>query len=261
MANDREPISTRSGLILEMLQSRRSVKVSELCAILQVSEITIRRDLNDMAAKGLIRRVHGGAVLADSGEDARFFANRAQQNAEVKRLLAAEAAKLVPDNGSVYLDSGSTCFEVARHLATTGREYLIVTDSILVLRELFGIPRLETMILGGSLARDQVTVDGHLSTENARKLALDVCLFSANGFTTEHLANHYLSGVSTKETMIRTVKTSICVVDASKFGQLGRFQFCRWDDVDVMITDSRLPEQAREEIADKGVRLHIVPAK
>lgn len=260
MSKEHESWATRErcDLILQMLQSRRSLKVAELCAFLKVSEITVRRALNDLADKGLVKRVHGGAVLADTDEDSMFFTNRAKQNVAIKRLLAVEAVKHIPDNGSVYLDSGSTCLEIAKHLAVSGREYLVVSDSILVLQELFGIPRLDTMILGGSLARDKVTIDGHLATENARKLSLDVCLFSANGFTDDKVDNHFLSGVPTKEIMIQQAKRSICVIDSSKYNRTCRFQFCRWEDVDALITDSGLPLEAREHIARKGVEVHVV---
>ncbi len=260
MAKEHETRSAkdRNDLILHMLQSRRSMKVAELCALLKVSEITIRRTLNEMAEKGLITRVHGGAMLVDAVEDGRFFAARAAQNHEVKKLLAQEAAKRLPPNASVYLDSGSTCFEVAKQIASSGREHLVVTDSILVLHELFGLPRLETMLLGGSLARDKVTMDGHIALDNAKRLSLDFCIVSTNSFTVEELNNQYLSGVATKEIMIERAKRSLCVIDSSKFDKRCCFHFCRWEDMDELITDSGLPDEAAAAIAAKGVEVHIV---
>lgn len=262
MAKPPEPWAPkeRADVIMRLLQSRRTVKVTELCAILKVSEITIRRSLNEMAEKGLIMRVHGGAMLVDTGEDSRFFANRARQNQLVKRLLAAETVASLPPSGSLYLDSGSTCFEVAKALATSGKEYLVVTDSLLVLRELFGIPHLETMLLGGALAPDKVTMDGHLAVESAKRLSLDVCVFSANGFTVDEISNHYLSGVATKEMMIQRCKKSVCIIDSGKYNEQCRFHFCGWEDVDEMATDSGLPREAIRGIMAQNVEVRVAEA-
>lgn len=248
----------RSDLILQILHSRRSVKVTELCAMLKLSEITIRRTLNEMADKGLVIRVHGGAMLGDTGEDTLFFDRRAKQNQLVKQMLAKEAVKLLPPSGSIYLDSGSTCLQVAREVANSGKEYLIVTDNILIPQEIFGMPRVETMLLGGTLARDKVTIDGYVAQDNAKKFALDFCLFSANGFTTQEISNYYLSGVATKETMIKRAKKSICIIDSTKYNNQSRFHFCRWDDVDEMITDSALSPDAMAAITSQGVKIHSV---
>lgn len=250
--------SDRNTLIVQIIQARGNVKVSELCELLEVSEITVRRCLNDLAKQGRIRRVHGGAVLADKLEDGLFVENRARQNHEVKQRIAVEAAGMVPVNGSVYLDSGSTCLEVAKELGRRGKPYLIITDSLLVLHELYGLPQLRVMLLGGELATDKVTLDGHMATEAAKRLSVDVCMFSANGFTDEQLDNQYLFGVSNKEAIIEKAKRRVFISDSSKYNRLCCFHFCRWEDVNVFVTDSNLPEATRAVISSKGVDVRVV---
>ncbi len=254
------PTRDRNETILQMLRARRNLRVGELARILKVSEITIRRVLNDMAAEGLLRRTHGGAELIDSVENSQFFQTRAQQNIEKKRLLAGAAIECIPPNGSVYLDSGSTCFEIAKQLGVGGRPLTIVTDSILVLQELHGLPGIDAMILGGGLANDKVTVDGHLAVEAARHVSVDVCFFSANGFTDDQIANQYLRGVPTKKAMIERAKKSVCVSDSSKFNKQCCFHFCRWEDVDVFVTDSGLAPEIVAAIAAKGADVRVVEA-
>lgn len=247
----------RMEAIFQIVSRQGTARVTELQEVLGVSDMTIRRCLNAMAADGLIRRVHGGAAAIDGGES-RFMIMRNSLNTNVKELLANRAIDFMPEGGSVYLDSGTTCFAVAKRLATAGKRINIITDSIKITRELQGVRHLTTMLLGGILCDDMTTLDGPLTAEAASRISLDICLFSADGFNEERLDNKYLAGAMTKKIVISRSQRSMCICDSSKYNKRCCFMFCGWDEVDLFLTDSYLPPKARRAIADKGVEVHIV---
>ena len=250
-------IQDRNSTILNLLRMRRSMKISELQEILGVSDMTVRRCLNVMASDGLIRRVHGGAMAIEEGET-RFVQLRNSLNLDIKDRLAVRAFDFIPDNGSVFLDSGTTCFSVAKRLAVSGKKCNVVTDSIRILRELQGVRHLSTMILGGALSDDMTTLDGVFTADSAERVSMNICLFSADGFNDEQLENKFLTGAMTKKILISRTDRSMCIADSSKYEQRCCFRFCGWEDVDMLLTDSGLPERGVKAIAGKGVEIHVV---
>ncbi len=256
-ANGLNSFQDRMEAVFQIVTRQGSARVSELQEILGVSDMTIRRCLNAMASDGLIRRVHGGAAAIEGGES-RFMIMRNSLNTNVKALLANRAIEFIPENGSVYLDSGTTCFAVAKRLATSGKTVNIITDSIKITRELQGIRNLTTMLLGGTLCDDMTTLDGPLTAEAAGRITLDICLFSADSFNEERIDNKYLAGAMTKKIVISRSGKSMCICDSSKYNKRCCFMFCGWDEVDMLLTDSHLPPKARRAIADKGVEVHTV---
>ncbi len=208
-------LNERNKLIYKMLQERQSVTVSEFQKYLGVSDMTVRRSLKEMASLGLIRRVHGGAEAIEEPPMNAYY-SRSAQNRVLKTRMARKAVEFIPENGSVYLDAGSTCFTVGQELNASGKPCIVITDSIKLLQELQGSPTLETMILGGTLAGDQVTVDGALTAETASRIAVDLCIFSANGFNVEQMENQFLTGAVTKKTLIQRAAKSMFIAD-SKF--------------------------------------------
>lgn len=247
----------RNRLIQEMLNQRGRLSVAELQDLLGVSDMTVRRCLNEMAAEGLLRRVHGGAAALDANESKLLFDSRTVENLEYKIALARAAVAFIPPGISVYLDGGTTCHQISRHIPE-GLNCFVVTDSISVLKELRGRKGVETILLGGQLAEDDNTVDGPLAAENASRMSVDMCMISSGSFTTDHLQNNVLTSMLTKKIMLENAKRNICVSDAGKFNKSKFLRFCDWERIAVFITDSRLPDDARKAIAAHGVEIHIV---
>lgn len=252
------PSGERNKIISQMMRIRGRMSVSELQELLGVSDMTVRRCLNEMAEDGIIKRIHGGAVLVNMGQNAHLFHQRQLDNPEMKAALAKAVASFIPDGGSIYLDGGTTCFEVARRLPE-GLRCFVVTDSFAVLRELRGRTGIEAIIFGGQLAEDDNTVDGPLTAEIAAKMIVDMAIFSSAGFSEDRIENAGMSSLLTKKVMIQTAQRSLCVVDASKYRNVKCVKFCDWDEVSILVTDSRLPEEAVEAIRSKGVEVHVIP--
>lgn len=251
------PPKDRHQTIYQMLRLRGKMTVAELQALLGVSDMTVRRSLNDMAASGMIRRFHGGAEYIDVDQNERLFQTRERENVEYKLAIAREAMQFLPPGGSAFLDGGTTCYQIAKCIPRDFSCY-IVTDSIATAREVRSRPGVEAILLGGQIADDDNTIDGPLTAELAAKISVDVCMFSTSSFNVEGLENVVLTSVLTKKAMIEKAGRNVAVADASKFDKARFIRFCDWDRVDVFITDERLPEDALETIRGAGVEVRMV---
>lgn len=247
----------RNETILHMLRMRRSMKITELQEVLGVSDMTVRRCLNEMAAEGLLKRVHGGATIIDPWELERGFHSRVAENLETKIRLAEKVTLFVRDGGSIYLDGGTTCYEIAKRLTEKGKKCTVITDSIAIMKELFEKPHIEALLLGGHLSHDGNTMDGPMATDAARKISVDLCVFSCDTFDTAQIMNQSLAGTQTKRVMMERSQLCMCVTASNKFGKTRCFQFCEWGEVDLFVTDSGLPKDVATEIEAHGVEVHI----
>ncbi len=247
----------RNKVIYQLLRAKRRLSVAELQALLGVSDMTIRRCLNEMADDGLLRRVHGGAVALDVADISVPFQTKLMANQEKKISMAKIAVDFIPAGGSVFLDGGTSSYEVARNLAASNRGCLVITDNLAILLELSRRPNIETILLGGKLSGDNNTIDGPLTAETAGKFSVDLAVVGAGGFNDEQLENRGFIGATTKRIMIQQAARSMCVADSSKYRNTKCFRFCGWDEIDDFVTDSALPADARRKIAAKGVRVHV----
>lgn len=250
---------SRNDIVFRTLLDRRSMSVREIQDLLGVSGMTVRRCLDDLQREGLIRRVHGGAKIIDPwnrGEP--VFQQRLVRDAEIKGAMADRAMDLVPEGGSIYFDGGTTCYEFAKRLIAHGKRCVAVTDSIMATLELRPHKNLQTILIGGQVADDGNSMDGPLAADFASGLTVDVSFFSASGFNDEQLENSALAGVLVKKLMLQKASKVVCLIESQKYCKQKCFRFFGWDGVDVLVTDSGLPEAAREAIAAKGVEVRIV---
>ncbi len=247
----------RNKLIYQLLRSKRRLKVAELQELLGVSDMTVRRCLNEMADDGLLRRVHGGAVALDLADISVPFQTKLMANQEKKIAIAKIAVDFIPAGGSVFLDGGTSSYEVARNLAASSRGCLVITDNLAILLELSRKPNIETILLAGRLSGDNNTIDGPLTAETAGKFSVDLAVVGAGGFNDDQLENRGFIGATTKRIMIQKAARSMCVADSSKYKNTKCFRFCGWDEIDVFVTDSALPPEALGNISAKGVTVHI----
>jgi DeoR/GlpR family transcriptional regulator of sugar metabolism len=246
---------TRTRTIFDLLRSQGTVQVAELTRLLEVSDMTVRRDLRSMAAEGLLRPVHGGAVALSSFGEEKSFAARQVEEQGRKTAIAREAVAILQDGESLYLDGSTTCAELARLLK--GGNHVVITDSLSVLTELNGRPGIELVLLGGSLDRDGNTFDGLLAVESARRIQADCCFFSARGFSPEGVSNAGMTGSQVKQIMIQSSRRCFLLADSTKYGRSGVIRLCGWPEVDVLVTDSGLPETARELIRQAGAQVRV----
>lgn len=247
----------RNKLIYNMLREKRSLRVAELQALLGVSDMTVRRCLNEMANDGLLRRVHGGAVALHVADISVPFQTKLMAHQEKKIAIAKKAVECIPAAGSVFLDGGTSSYEIARRLAAAGAPGLVVTDNLAVFLEMSRKTHVETILLGGKLSGDDNTLDGPLTAETAGKFSVDLAVISAGGFNDEQLENRGFTGSITKRVMIQRAERVMCIADSSKYRNTRCFRFCGWEEIDDFVTDSDLAAAVRERIAAHGVAVHV----
>jgi DeoR family fructose operon transcriptional repressor len=246
----------RRERVKQIVRSRHVVRVEDLKDELGVSTATIRRDLHELEEEGELRRVHGGAISVDiSPIEARFEA-KATKNPDEKRRIAQVAAAMVEPDSKIYLDAGSTCLELARLLAPR-TDITVVTNSLPAINEMAGTgPRL--IVIGGELRPLSQALVGPLSTKVLDELYLDhafVGTFSLSldaGLTTTDPAEAF-----TKEYVLTRTRDAVLLVDSSKLGTRSFAHAGRLDQIDVVITDAPLDEEASRTFEHAGVRVLV----
>ena len=247
---------TRKRIIYDLLTRKGSVTIVELARDLGVTDMTVRRDIAAMEKEGSLRRVHGGAVAIEGATMETSFTARRVKSRNQKVAIAKRAAGLLDSANALFIDGSTTCSELARLLPSgSGRQ--IVTDSLSVLLELNGRPGLELILLGGTLDQDGNTFDGVLAVENAGRIKVDLCFFSANGFDPEGVFNAGMIGSQVKQIMIRNSRRSVLLADSTKWGAGGMFKLCDWAEVDVLVSDSDIAPETAENLRGRHTEVII----
>ncbi len=241
----------RLGLIVD---SRGAARLEELSAALGVSQATVRRDLNALAAAGRLRRVHGGAVAIDQRLDEPHFDAKAAAAATEKQQIAERAVELLSPDETVYLDSGSTVLALAR-LLHGWNQLTVVTNSLPVATELVGRgPRL--IVIGGELRATSRAFVGPLTRLLLDDLHLDRAVMGTfalsldDGLTTTDPSEAY-----TKQLVISRAGEVILLADSTKLGTRSFVRAGRVEDVDVLVTDAGIDERTARTLARRGVRV------
>ncbi|MFZ4082011.1 MAG: DeoR/GlpR family DNA-binding transcription regulator [Pirellula sp.] len=239
----------RRARMLEFIRQQGFVSIPELRDSLDVSESTIRRDLESLEESGEARRTHGGVFYTGSVSGIRQFQRgNANDGAwDKKRAIALEASKLVSDHDTVLLDGGSSTYELAKQLV--GRPLQIVTNSLPVANLFSASESVDLVVLGGAIHnRTGVThgpyTDQMLETINVQKAFLSVAGVNERGFY-----NSNMLLVETERCMMRAADRTIIVADSTKFGRSSLARMCEWEQVDTLVVDQDLSTQWRDRIA------------
>jgi len=237
-----------------IVESRGAARLEELSTALGVSQATVRRDLNALAAAGRLRRVHGGAVTLDQRLAEPHFDVKAAAATAEKQRIAARAVELIAPDDTIYLDSGSTVLALARLLHGWDR-LTVVTNSLPVATELAGRgPRL--IVIGGELRAASLALVGPLTRLLLDELHVDRALMGTfalsfdDGLTTTDPAEAY-----TKELVMRRAREVILLADSTKIGTRSFVSAGRLGDVDTIVTDTGIDERLVRTLKRRGIRV------
>ena len=252
----------RRLLLLEILRKQPGLRVPQLAKALDVSEGTIRNDLNALDQQGKLTRVHGGAVL---NEPALFQSNsfmlRFQKNAAAKLAIAREAAALVKDGDSILLDASSTCYYFARAL-TERKKLRVITNGFECARELAQNSTNTVILIGGLVNYDSSSVTGLLSEQVISELHVQKAFFSCSGFSLERgMTEVHLSEAQLKQKATKSAQSVIALVDSTKFGKEDLTPFAHLDQITHLITDSELSSDWIEKLTRAGIYFTLCEAE
>lgn len=252
-------VAERRQEILERVTQSGRVAVSELSEEFDVSEVTIRTDLQALAEGNLVLRTHGGAIPAGSGlSKILSLALRRQQQVTEKGRIGVAAAALIADGDAIVLDSSSTALAVAQRLKN--RRYLtVVTNSLTVAQELLDAPGVTVVLPGGTVRRDTASLIGANGLALLNPLNLQKGFFGAHGITlAEGLTDVSAEEAEMKRPLVAMCRQVIAVVDATKWGRLGLASFASLEEVHTIVTDSHAPAGLVAEVRGAGVEVVLV---
>lgn len=257
------PAGVRRTRVLQLLRDRDFVRVSELAAWFEVSEVTIRNDLDALARRAQLRRVHGGAVPRATVPAERPFEEAEDTAAEEKRAIATAAAALVTPGDSIIIDVGTTATAVAEALAA--REELtdvtVFTSSLTIALALEAAsPRLTVVVTGGTLRPKQHSLVEPLAGQVLRSIHVGTAFVGCNGVDVDRgVTNINLPETEVKKLLIERSEQRVVCADSSKLGQVALAHVCDLVDVDLLITDERADTELVTALRDAGVQVTLAP--
>ncbi len=250
----------RRGVILEELGSVGSVSVAELSKKLGVSDMTIRRDLEELSGRNLLRKVHGGAIPVSRSAEPHFEQKRRLKRAE-KMAIARAAQGFVNDGDTVAFSAGTTTWHVASTLYAGHRDLTFVTNSTNVALTLQENGWEEIVLSGGMFRTPSDALVGPFADRTLRTLNADVLFLGAHGVDPDAgLTTPNTAEAETNGYLVDAARRVVVVADSSKLGVVALARIIPLSRVDVVITDQGAPRQLLREIELSGPQVVVAEA-
>lgn len=251
-------IEERRQHILSLIQKQGRVLVDELSTSLDLSKITIRKDLDHLQSKNLLVRTHGGALSAHAGVlSDPTIREKKDLNHEEKVRIAKAAAAMVSEGQCIILDSGTTTTEIARTILSF-RHLTVITNSLNIAADL-ARSDFEVILIGGTLRKNSLSVVGPLAEDVLGEMHADIVFLGVDGFDMKiGLSTPNVLEARVNRAMVKAAEKVVAVCDSSKFNRRSLSLIVGISDVDHVITDSKLPADEVKAIRDAGIEVTIV---
>jgi DeoR/GlpR family transcriptional regulator of sugar metabolism len=238
--------------ILGRLHRDGRVEVVALAEELGTSEVTIRRDLDQLAQAGVLRRIRGGAVSLLMLGEGLPFAMRELDDVAVKERMAVAVGAAIRDGEAVTVDSGTTGAAVAAELA--GRRLTVMPFSVQAIARLAGSTSVNLVLPGGTVRPDEGSIVGPMAEASLRSLRFDTAVLSCCGASAEDgITAHGLEDAATKRAMIGAARRVILIAESAKFSRSAMAVVCALSSVDLLVTDEAAPAEVLAQFRADGV--------
>ncbi len=245
----------RQKKILDLLSIEGSVMVSKLSVELGVTEETVRRDLEKLEAKELLRRTHGGALSLDGGSYELSLEKRKSLNVESKQALAHKAVQSVATGDTIFLDASTTTFYMAKEIKTM-KNITVITNSIRVINELVGVDGIKVIAVGGIVSSNQSFTGAVTENSISDNYFADKVFFSGKGVGDNAMVlDSNEQECFVKQRMIKNSRLSYCLCDKTKIGRVGCIKLSSFEDIDFFITDAELDDSLKAVLNEWSVEL------
>jgi DeoR/GlpR family transcriptional regulator of sugar metabolism len=247
----------RREWILGYLESHRVVRNDDLSGMLDVSEATVRRDLEWLESRGLLERTHGGAILSRRMPLEPEYANSAQAHPKEKRLIGAMAATLIEDGDIVFINSGTTCTQILRHIRSNAN-ITVVTNNVgaaLEVRE----AKFEIILLGGLFRPQSNSAGGRFAAEMLRQVYASKAFVGVDGVSLKYGCTVPTSAeAEIARLMIRRTRGPVTILaDHSKWGVVSNFEVATIDQIHRLVTGHQFETAARDELVARSVEVIV----
>lgn len=249
----------RHSRIIEIVLEKGRITIPEICQLFSVSEMTARRDLNELDRRGLLRRIHGGAVANLGRSYEPPFPMRAAKNQEVKVAIGRKAAELIYDGDSIALDVGTTTLEIVRWLKGK-RNLTIITNCLPIANRVVDVLSLEAdarlIITGGIVRPRELSMIGALPERVYQEFHVDKAFIGIAGISLDDgLTEYNMEDAQIKKNLLHSAREKIVVADSSKFGVTTFVSVAPLTAVDKIVTDAGASPEMIEQIREMGVEV------
>lgn len=229
----------RRNAILAKLQDERKVVVSELATTFNVTEETIRRDLDKLEKEGMAKKTYGGAVLSENLNLDLPYTVRKKANVEGKTYIAQVVSELIEDGAHIILDASTTALAVAQKIKEKN-DITVITNSIEIILELSDKPGFKVLSTGGMLKEGSLALVGYQAERMIGTFHVDMAIVSCKGIDIEHgLTDSNEADAEVKKSIIKSSNRKILAVDSTKFDKISFTTICDFDDIDVIVTEKK----------------------
>ena len=239
--------------IIQLVRDRAIVSVSEFCNELNASKATIRRDLNELHAKGFLKKTHGGAMVMSTPttEELPIEVRRLMRKDEKSRI-ADLALEYIKEDSSIFLDSGTTTFEIAEKLSTY-QNLTILTNDINIAYEVSQNTQNNVIVAGGKLKKHSATLMGMFTEQMISQIHVDTAFISVDAVEMKHgFMDYNTDEIPIKREMIQNSRQSIVVCDHSKFQNAAFMTICPINDINLTITGRELDDLYVKKFEEAG---------
>jgi DeoR/GlpR family transcriptional regulator of sugar metabolism len=251
-------VEERRQKVLELVNERGFIALADLATEVQVSESTLRRDLDHWEELGLLRRTHGGAATTGDGvapSHLPALEDRATTCVAEKRQIARTATQQIQDGSSILLDAGTTTLELGRLLM--GRPLQVVTNSLPIAALLSQGREPDVILLGGFVYPRTGVALGPATVEQLRSTHVTHAFLSCHGITKAGLFNHNMLLVETQRAMLKSAEQAFVLADHTKLGRHALTLLCPLNDVDALVIDDGISASERHWLEESGARLIV----
>lgn len=248
----------RQERIVELLQKEGKIRVEVLADMLQVSQVTMRKDLDALEGRGLIERIHGSAVFSHQSRFNISFLEKLHINARAKRQIAQAALNLINEGDSIILDAGTTTFALAQALAVSRlKSVFVITNSLTAALEL-SKAGYEVQVAGGLVRNHSLALIGGAAVKALENHRADRAFLGAGGITVSHgCSTPSAVDAEVKQAMVQAAEEVCILTDSSKFGHNCLVRFASLSEIDLFITDSGLSSTLLNELKQNDVAIRL----
>ncbi|MCQ0989774.1 DeoR/GlpR family DNA-binding transcription regulator [Jiella marina] len=251
--------ATRQSAIVARLSSNPTLRVGELAEEFGVTGETIRRDLDDLSARGTISRTYGGAVLRSRSEPS--LSKRHTEHVEERTAIAHHAASRLGDASVLMIGSGATTTHIARRLATVLKNVTVITHSFSVATVLSINPTIRVMIVPGIYHAGEGATHGGQALRFLEGLNADWAILGASGISPEGPSDALIEASEVYGAMIARSARRMVACDSTKFDRLFTARYARWSQIDLLVTETAPTGPLRASLDREKVEIAVAPPR
>lgn len=252
--------TARHTQIRNLVEETGHLTVLELNTILNVSEATIRRDLEEMATEGVIRRTYGGAMRVERATREPPILQRKREQSDAKRAIGTLAVAMVREGQTIFLGSGTTTLEIARQLRTIPK-LTVITNALTIANELVTVEAIDLIVLGGTVRPSEMSMVGHVTEQAIREFRADHVFVGMRAIDAHHgFTSDYSSEAMTDRAILGIAPNRVVVADHTKFARISNAFVAPVTAVNTIITDHDTPDDIIAELRELGLNVLIADA-